>query len=207
MLRRAPALPGAADRTLRAPRASQPRRRFEHVGVAGIDGLDACVGQRGEARSAVTVLLDDDGDVARSDRAPVEGRSAVEQRGDVAGEVLADVRAQVVDRDVLNSPAPKRLPRHHPEAERVVVRRTGESAAGVVRVHLVDDDARVTELRALQDHLKPIHQSRVTAPIGSQRLLVARRFGSLQVGDDVAAPECVDRLLRVSDQDQSRAVR
>ena len=63
----------------------------------------------------------------------------------------------------------------------------------------------VAELGAAQHRLQPLDQRAVAAPVGAQCLLVARGLGGPQIGDDVAAAERVDRLLRVADQDQRGA--
>ena len=186
----------------------QPVRRrlgFEHIGITGVDGLDPDFGQGLEAGVAVAVLLHDDRDVTRRDAVSVEGGAAVEQGPDVGGQVLADVLPQVVDRYGLNTSAPERLPRDHSEAERVVARRPGQPAARVSRLDLVNDDARVAELGAFQHHLQAVDEGRVAAPVGHQCPLLASGFGGFQVGDDVAAAEGVDRLLRVADEDQGGA--
>ena len=65
-----------------------------------------------------------------------------------------------------------------------------------------DHDGGVAELGAAQHHLQAVDQRRVAAPVGAEGVLVAGGLGRLQVGDDVAAAERVDGLLRVADQDQ-----
>jgi hypothetical protein len=70
----------------------------------------------------------------------------------------------------------------------------------------VHDDPWISELRAAQHRLEPLDEHRITAPVLTQRHAHARGFGGLEVGDDVAAPERVDRLFGVADQNQRGAI-
>ena len=177
----------------------------EDVGVAGVHRGNAGIGEGLEAGPAVLMLLHDDRDVAGLDRLAVERGPGGEQSADVSGEVAADVSAQIADRDDAGSTAAEHLSVDHAEAERFSGRRPDQSAAPMLRLDVVDDDARVAQLRTAQDGLQPGHQRGVAAPVlGQGLLLVARGLGGLQIGDDVTAAEGVDRLLRVADQDQRR---
>ena len=89
---------------------------------------------------------------------------------------------------------------HHPQPER----RTGslEPGRGVVGAHRVDGDALVAEGGTLDEHLEGVEQRLVGAPVDAERLPGRRLLRRVEVGDDVAAAEGVDRLLGVADQDQ-----
>ena len=96
----------------------------------------------------------------------------------------------------------ERLPGHHPQPERVVVRAPAAGAL-VMRVDRAGPRCLVAELRR---RAAPPAACRPAA--ASLRQLVPRVplvpavSAASQVGDDVAAAERVDRLLRVADQDQ-----
>ena len=81
------------------------------------------------------------------------------------------------------------------------MRRAGQPVTLVVGLDIVHHDRRVAEFGAAQHDLQPVDERAVAAPVGAERLLVARGLGGLQIRDDVAAAERVDRLLRVADQD------
>ena len=177
----------------------------EDVGVAGVDHGDADVGQCGLAGAGVPPVLHDDRDVAGLHPPAVEhGGLGGQQRSDIGGEVGTDVVAQLGDRDDLGAVAAEALPRYDTQPERVVARRPGQSAAMVVRVDIVDDDAGIAQLCPTQHHLQPIDQRGVAAPVHSEGLLLPRGLCGAQVGDDVAATKGVDRLLRVADEHQRR---
>ncbi len=81
------------------------------------------------------------------------------------------------------------------------MRRAGESMAAVVGLDVFHHDRGVTELGAAQHHLQPLQQRGVAAPVGGQRLLLARRLRRFQVRHDVPAAKRIDGLLRITDQD------
>ena len=84
------------------------------------------------------------------------------------------------------------------------MRRTGQPTALVMRLDVMHHDPWIAELGSPQDGLQPGEECTVTSPVDAQGLLLAGGLSGLQVGDDVTAAECVDRLLRVTDQNQRR---
>jgi hypothetical protein len=71
----------------------------------------------------------------------------------------------------------------------------------VVGFDPVRHDARVTELGIAHHRLQAVDQRAVAAVVGAQRLLPVRGRHGVQIGDDVAAAERVDRLFGVADED------
>ena len=138
------------------------------------------------------------GDVSRLDRLALERRGGAQQPGDVVGQVGDHVVAPPRDRRLAaRAGADLGSAGHaHPQC------RTGADQPGllVVRLDGVYDDPLVAEGRALEQHLHGVEQRLVGAPVDAQRLPGRRGLGGGQVGDDVAAAERVDRLLRVADQ-------
>ena len=127
--------------------------RGEHVGVTGVDRGNTRGGQGGETRASILTLLDDHRDITGLDRTAVEGRRAVQQRGDLGGEVSADIGAEVVDRDSLSSPAAELLPRNDPQPERFSAWCAREPTPLVLSLDVVHDDAWITEFGAAQHGL------------------------------------------------------
>ena len=66
----------------------------------------------------------------------------------------------------------------------------------VVGRDLAHHDPRVAELGVAHHRLQAVDERGVAAPVGAQRLPLARGVGRVQIGDDVAAAERIDRLLR-----------
>ena len=158
--RRRPHQPGAV-RLIECLQQAQPvvgRRRAEDVGVAGVHRGDARGGQRVEAHAAVSVRLDDHRDVTRPQRPVAEGRAAREQRGDVGGQIRADVGAQPVHRDDAIGLGAQRISRHHPQPERLVVWGALEPVLLMVGRHLPHDDPGVTELGVAHHRLKAVDE-------------------------------------------------
>ena len=79
--------------------------------------------------------------------------------------------------------------------------RAGKSMTSMVCLDILHHDRGITELGAAQHHLQPVQQRGVAAPVGGQRLLLARRLRRLQIRHDVAAAKRIDGLLRIADQD------
>ena len=69
---------------------------------------------------------------------------------------------------------------------------------------VMDHNSWIAEFGPPQDGLQPGEERTVTSPVDAQCLFLAGGLSGLQVGDDVTAAECVDRLLRVTDQNQRR---
>ncbi len=153
----------------------------------------------------VLVLLDNHGDVIGLQCSAGKCRPGGQQRTDVGGEITADVIAQNVDGQVLDSPAAQRGPAYHPQPQGVVVRRAREPVPLVVGLDIAHHDCGIAEFSAAQHHLQPIDQRAVAAPVGGQRPLVPGGLRRVQVGDDVATAECVDGLLGVADENQCAA--
>ncbi len=76
----------------------------------------------------------------------------------------------------------------------------------ILRLDFVNDDPRIPEVGAAQQRLQTFHQGGVAAPVLTECHSYTGGFGGLEVRDDVPATERVDRLLRVTDQDQRGAV-
>ena len=180
------------------------RLRFEHIGVAGVDSRDAGGHQRIEAGPGIDVALGDDGDVVGRQCVTTEGGPGGQQRGDVGGQVGGDVPAQRIHPDGAGSPLPERLSADHPQPERLVVRRAGQPVALMTGLHLEDLDVGIPELGPAEHRLQPVHQCRVTTPIDAERAALPGGLGGVQIGEDVATAERVDRLLGVADEDQRR---
>ncbi len=179
----------------------------EDVGVAGVHRRDACVAQRVVAGARVLVALDDHRDVARprsgrpSKVAPLVSSapmSAARSRG------MCARRSSIGDR--LGPVAAERSSRHHAQPERLVARgaRPAACRGGAPRP------------RARRSARRPSCAPPSTACSRSTSAASLRQFvpsvfrspavsAALQVGDDVAAAERVDGLLRVADQDQRGA--
>ena len=174
----------------------------EDVGVAGVHRGDVCLAQRAVTRARVLVALDDHRDIACLQRPAVEGGAVGQQASDVGRQVQRDVRAQVIDRDRSSSAAAELVTVHYPQPERVVTRCAIEPRTVVLRLDLVNDDPFVSEPRAAEQRLQSVHQRSVAAPVLAECHPHARGFRCVEVRDDVAAAERVDRLLRVADQDQ-----
>src|SRR5205807_1842425 len=66
-------------------------------------------------------------------------------------------------------------------------------------------DSLVAEAGAPQQGVVGVDQALVTAPVDGQGGLRAGDFGRGEVGVDVGAPEGVDGLLRVADEDEGGA--
>ena len=142
---------------------------------------------------------------SRGDGLAFEHRPAGQQRRDVGGEVLGDEGPQLLDRDrpVLVHPEP--VPADHPQPERVVVRGAGQAVALMLRVDVAHDDVGVPEFGAAPHRVQAVDEHLVAAPVHPEReppILGGVR--GLEVGDDVAATERVDGLLRVADQNHRR---
>ena len=174
------------------------------VGITGVDGGDTRGGQCVETHPGIPALLDDHRDIAGPDRTAVEGGRAGQQRADLRGQILTDEGAQIVDGDLLGSPAAQCLPRYYPQPERVTMWRADQTAARVLGRDVMHHDARITEFGATQHGLEAVDERLVTAPVDAEGLLLPRGLRGLKVGDDIAAAECVDRLLRVTDQNHRR---
>ena len=129
-----------------------------------------------------------------------ERRATGQQSGDVGGHVLRNVCPQLVDRDHAVGPGTEHVSRYHAQPEGFVVRRTLQPVCLVVRRHPADDDVRVAELCVAHHRLQAVDQRCVAAPVGAQRLSLPGGGGGVQIGDDVAAAERIDRLLRIADQ-------
>ncbi|SHW73120.1 Uncharacterised protein [Mycobacteroides abscessus subsp. abscessus] len=183
------------------PQPLRRRGRREHVGVTRIHHRYAQVRQRIPARDGVEAAVDDHGDIAGGQRPAVELCAARQQHRDVGGEIPGDVRPQLTDRDHPALRRPELRAGDHPQPERIVARCPGEPVAVGAGLDGVHHDVVVAEGRALEHHLQPVHQNLVAAPVlGEGQPLVGTARG-IQVGDDVAAAERVDGLLRVADQD------
>ena len=74
----------------------------------------------------------------------------------------------------------------------------------MVGLDVVHDDLLVAELGAGHQLLERGEQRRVAAPVDRERLPGGRALRGVEVRRDVAAPERVDRLLRVADQHHRR---
>ena len=92
-------------------------------------------------------------------------------------------------------------------------KRRGHGCAGQPRldvagsgVDLAVGDARLTELRALEQRVVRVQKSLVAAPVDVERPLGPNRRLRLEVRVNVGAAEGVDRLLRITDQDERLAV-
>ena len=82
------------------------------------------------------------------------------------------------------------------------MRGSSEPMTALLGRDVADHDVRVTEFGTPHHHLQPLDENVVATPVHTQRALVPCRSGGLQVGDDVAAAERVDRLFGVTDQNQ-----
>ena len=108
---------------------------------------------------------------------------------------------------VLSSAAAERRPAHHPQPERIVARRTREP-----REPWWCASTSCTTIRGSPSSAPRSTACSRSTSAPSLRQLVPRVClspavsAALQIGDDVAAAERVDRLLRVADQDQRGAV-
>ena len=175
-----------------------------HVAAAGDHRGDAVGGQRRADGVDPLDAGEQERDVAGLDRLALEGRAGAEQPRDVGREVVGDVLAQGVDADGAVAAGGEVLARQLTHAQRRGCRSAGQPAVLVVRLDVEDGDPRVAQLGAAAQLLQRVDQGRVAAPVGGQGPAGRSRPGGLEVGDDVAAAEGVDRLLGVTDQDQRR---
>ena len=91
--------------------------------------------------------------------------------------------------------------------------RRGHGCSGQPRLHvpgsgadLAVGDARLTELRALEQRVVRVQQALVAAPVDVERPLGLHRRLRLEIRVHVGAAEGVDRLLRIADEDERLAV-
>ena len=150
------------------------------------------------------MAVGDHGDVARLEGSVVPGGVAGEQGVHVVGQVAGHVGPDLPDGERLGAAPAELVASDHPQPERRVPRRTRQPPALVVGRDVVDHDARVPEGGAPEHGLERGEQVGVAAPVDRERLLGQRGVGGVEVGDHVAAPEGVDRLLGVADQDHRR---
>ena len=133
---------------------------------------------------------------------PVVRRAGAEQPRHVGREVLGDVLAQRVDPDRAVAAGREAGGPELTQAQRCADRCADQPALPVVRLDVEHRDLRVAELGAAGQRLERVDQAGVAAPVGGEGVPGGGGAGSAEVGDDVAAAEGVDRLLRVADQDQ-----
>ena len=135
---------------------------------------------------------------------PSKVAPGAEQPRDVGREVDSDVLAQGVDADGAVAAGGEVLRPELTHAQRRGCRSPDQPAVLVVRLDVEDGDPGVAQLGAAAQLLQRVDQGCVAAPVGGQRPAGRSRAGRLQVGDDVAPAEGIDRLLGVTDQDQRR---
>ena len=146
----------------------------------------------------------EDRDVAWLQRLAVERRARGQQPGHVVGEVLGDDLPQPPDREPFVAGGAERRAVDDPQPERVRLRRADEAGARPGGGDRPDEDLRVSELGALEQRGEPVDEGGVAAVVRGERGAPGRGAGGREVGDDVAAAERVDRLLRVADEDHRR---
>ncbi len=118
----------------------------------------------------------------------------------VVGEVAGDVGPYLSHGERRGPSAAEQLAVDDPQPERRLVGRTREPGPVVVGGDVVHHDPLVAERRSAQRRLERLQQRPVAAPVDRERLLGRRGGRGVEVGDHVAAPEGVDRLLGVADQ-------
>ena len=96
------------------------------------------------------------------------------------------------------------LPVEHPQPQRRRHRRAEQAGrlVGGGGLHPLVGDAFVAEAGAAQQRVVGVDQALVAAPVDGQRGPGAGHLGGGQVGVDVGAPEGVDGLLGVADEDE-----
>ena len=198
---------GAAARTPRAATASRrrPRRRRRSESPVYTDGMPAAV-QRALAQSSVLVP-------AR--RSPRRRRRRTGSPSNVGAAASSAPTSSARSLPMWSRQSADRARsefRRRPNVSRCTTRSRNGSPRGAPASREPGWPPRRRARRSRgspsaaprSTRLQRVDEQRVAAPVGAERRLGARGLGGLEVGDDVAAAEGVDRLLRVADQHQRR---